>query len=86
MATLMLIKRGMAASRVSNPKISNAPHTISTLPTNGAKKCGAGMPIFVNLPTPKASGNRNFCAPSEKNTAPTISRINAAAGVVLFRI
>ena len=61
MATRMSISKGIEARRVSSPTINIAPHTISTTPTNGAKNCGAGMPILVNRPTPRVAENRNFC-------------------------
>ncbi len=59
-ATEMSMSRGIAARRVKRPRITRPPQAISTAPTNGAKKCGAGMPIFTNRPTPSAAGNRNF--------------------------
>jgi hypothetical protein len=64
-----------AVNRVNRPSKMHAPQTISTTPTNGARISGAGMPILMNRPTPTASGKRNFCIPSERKTAPTISRI-----------
>jgi hypothetical protein len=40
MATEMLIIMGIAANRVSSPRIRSAPHTISHTPTNGAMTSG----------------------------------------------
>jgi len=77
MATLILIVSGIAANLVNSPITIKKPKTISTTPTKGAKNPGAGIPIFINLPTPRASGYKNFCIPSVKKTKPTISRINS---------
>ena len=41
--------------------------------------CGQGMPIFTKRPTPRESGNKNFCMPSERNTQPTRTRISKTA-------
>jgi len=71
-ATSILIIMVMAAKRVSSPRRKNTPHTTSQTPTNGAVTSGAGIPILVNRPTPRASGNRTFWMPSERKTAPTI--------------
>src|ERR1022692_669770 len=84
-ATLISISRGRAASRVSNPSIKSEPQTISTTPTKGAENCGAGMPILINRPTPRAAGNKNFWIPSDKNTQPTISRTKSVAAGALLR-
>ncbi len=59
-ATEMTASSGTAASRVNRPTSSSVPQTISTVPTNGAMKCGEGMPIFSNRPTPSWAGNKNF--------------------------
>src|ERR1041385_883543 len=45
------------------------------------------MPILTKRPTPRSLGKRNFCAPSEKNTAPTIRRISTTdAGAFVLTI
>ena len=84
-ATHMSIIRGIVAKRERNPMNRNKGNTISTTPINGAKKSGYGIPIFVNLPMPNCSGNRNFCIPSVKKTIPTINLIIImAAGDFVF--
>src|SRR6266404_4127568 len=40
-------------------------------PTNGAMTLGQGILIFAKRPTPRESGNKNFCVPSERKTQPT---------------
>ncbi len=62
-ATAMSMRSGTVASRVRKPISNRVPHTISTTPTNGAMRCGHGMPIFTKRPTPKESGNKNFWMP-----------------------
>src|ERR1039457_6690283 len=86
MATLMSMISGIAANRVSNPSRRSAPKTISTTPTKGAITPGAGMPMLVKRPTPRASGKRNFCMPSERKTPPTRKRTRMTAhGASIFR-
>src|SRR6266853_6684803 len=65
---------GIAARLVRTPRSTSNPQTISTAPTNGPVRCGAGIPILVNRPAPHCSTNKNFLMPSRKNTAPTIRR------------
>ncbi len=55
-ATHMSMMSGIAASRVTRPRMRSAPPAISTMPTNGARSSGAGIPILTNRPTPSASG------------------------------
>jgi hypothetical protein len=43
-ATRMMASSGIAASRVSRPRRTRAPHTISKVPTNGPRNAGAGSP------------------------------------------
>jgi|GEM_PF-6274283 len=45
-ATRISISNGRTANAVNRPRISGAPHPISTTPTNGAVNCGAGMDAF----------------------------------------
>jgi hypothetical protein len=71
--------KGTAASRVNSPATNRAPHTTSTLPTNGPIISGAGIPIFTNRPAPSSSGYRNFWMPSVRNTSPTIDRTSTTA-------
>ena len=52
--------KGIAASLVNKPRSTIVPKTISTAPTKGAMRCGAGIPTFSNRPTPSAAGKRNF--------------------------
>src|ERR1700674_4698181 len=70
-ATAISMRSGTVASRVTRPINSREPQTISTTPTNGAMTCGQGMPMFTKRPTPRESGNKNFCTPSERKTQPT---------------
>lgn len=74
-ATDMIVNKGIAATLVNSPTKTNAPQTISKLPTNGPRKPGLGKPILAKRPAPRASANRNFCIPSERKTLPTIRRI-----------
>jgi hypothetical protein len=78
-ATSMIVIKGMTANRVSKPRRTNNPQVISNAPVNGPKKSGTGIPILLNLPAPKLSAKRNFWIPSDKKTAPTISRIRIVA-------
>src|SRR6266576_612002 len=55
-ATLISMSSRIATSRVSKPIIRNAPHTISTPPTNGPIMSGAGMPILAKRPAPRSRG------------------------------
>lgn len=71
-----IVINGIAARRVNHPIRIKKPQVISKLPTNGPGKSGFGNPIFSNLPGPNLSANKNFCMPSDKNTAPTIKRIS----------
>jgi hypothetical protein len=72
----------MLAKRVKRPIRINAPQSISKKPTKLPKNSGDGKPILANLPAPKVSGNKNFCIPSEKNTAPT----NKRTKIVVFEL
>lgn len=56
----IFIINGMEATLVNKPINIKKPKTISSTPTNGAKNPGAGIPIFINLPSPNTSGKRNF--------------------------
>ena len=73
-ATRITISKGQTAKSVKKPRINKVPHTISVAPTNGATKCGAGMPIFSKRPAPSAAGKRNFWMPSERKIQPTRKR------------
>src|SRR3989339_677593 len=74
-ATIIFTIIGIDANLVNNPINIKAPQRISNTPTKGAKNSGIGIPIFINLPTPSSSENKNFWIPSNKNTVPTINRI-----------
>jgi len=76
MATAISMRSGTVADRVTTPINSRELQTISTTPTNGAMTCGEGMPIFTKRPTPRESGSKNFCMPSERKTQPTRTRIS----------
>jgi hypothetical protein len=57
MATPMSINNGMAAILVRKPTRITAPKTISTTPTNGPVRCGAGiMGIFSKRPAACSAG------------------------------
>src|SRR5579859_586026 len=79
MATEISMNRAMAAGRVSRPRMTIAPQTVSTVATNGPKKSGYGMPIFANRPAACAAGYRNLRMPSFRNTPPTTRRIRILA-------
>ena len=81
-ATSMIIINGIEASLVIKPIKTNMPHIISKTPTKLPKNSGDGKPILANLPDPSVSAKRNFWMPSERNTAPTMSRIN----IVVFEL
>jgi hypothetical protein len=72
-------KRHRLANRATRPINSREPQTISTTPTNGAMTPGEGLPIFTKRPTPRESGNKNFCIPSERKTQPTRIRMSKIA-------
>ena len=59
-AVSMMATSGTAASRVSSPMSTSAPHTISKPPTIGARISGDGSPIWANRPAPTSAGKRNF--------------------------
>jgi hypothetical protein len=59
-ATVISINNGIAASRVSRPTTTHAPHNTSTPPTNGPKKPGAGMPILVKRASGEFVGKREL--------------------------
>jgi len=79
MAVRITIRRGIAAKRANSPISNKKPQMISVAPTNGTKKCGWGMPIFVNR-SKFAPDIRSFWSPSDKNTNPTISRTRIFPG------
>ena len=74
-ATIIINKRGTAANRVRKPIKIKLPHSISNEAVNCAQNSGFSKPIFANRPAPTISGNKNFCIPSNKKTAPTMKRI-----------
>jgi hypothetical protein len=43
-ATRITVSKGQTAKIAKRPGINKVPHTISVAPTNGAIKCGAGIP------------------------------------------
>src|SRR6266478_1216382 len=63
---MMSIKSGIAASLVKKPTKIKLPHTISTMPTNGAITCGAGIPILMKRPTPSESETETSECPRTK--------------------
>lgn len=83
-ATNIPISKGMAASLVSRPIKIRVPQAISKDPVKVAQKAGLLKPIFVNRPTPVASGVMNFCRPSERKISPTISLGMSTGTPVVF--
>src|SRR5579871_147126 len=79
MATEITPSSGIEATRTNSPTRSRHPQTISTVPTRGAIRCGAGRLSFSKRPTPNCAGKRNFWIPSETKTQPTSTRINTTA-------
>lgn len=75
-AVIIMIISGTLARRVIRPNNTSAPQTISEVPTKNPRNSGEGNPIFSKRPAPRMAGNRNFCIPSERNTAPTIMRMS----------
>ena len=87
MATSMSMIRGIAAGRVKQPDEDERAATDLDHADEGGHDLGAGIPIFANRPTPRASGKRNFWIPFERKTTPTTSRMRKqAAGARVARI
>jgi len=72
-AVIIIISKGIAATRTEKPIRISTPQIISNDPTSSARNSGFANPIFSNRPAPTTSGKRNFWIPSERNTKPTIN-------------
>jgi len=60
MATSMMTRIGILASRVNKPIKIRIPQSISKAPTNAPRNSGAGSPIVANRPPPLTAGNKHF--------------------------
>ena len=68
-----MMMNGTLMSRVPRSLMRRRPPPISSTAIAGARTSGIGIPSLVNRPT-HGSAYANFSRPSQKKTAPAISR------------